>query len=139
MTNIPIINLNGGELSPQIDARADTDMYPAGCRHLENFIPMIYGPVERRPGTVMVNAVFNYDLIIYSILVWGGDVVVYDGNIVNTGVDDNFLANYICFEGDVVCYDNDIVTIGAVTAFASTVLCYENSVVCHDGEVIRNV
>ena len=48
--NIPVINFNSGELSPKIDARADIDKYRSGCRQLENLIPLIYGPAERRPG-----------------------------------------------------------------------------------------
>lgn len=51
MANIPIINLNGGEFTPLIDARADIEKYKSGCRILENFLPRIYGVIERRPGT----------------------------------------------------------------------------------------
>lgn len=54
MANIPIIKTNAGELSPQIDARTDVEKYEAGCRHLENFIPRIYGGAERRPGTEFI-------------------------------------------------------------------------------------
>ncbi len=54
MANIPIINLNGGEYTPLIDARADVEKYKSGCRKLENFIPRIYGVIERRPGTKFV-------------------------------------------------------------------------------------
>lgn len=49
--NYPIISFNAGELSPLIDARSDVDKYKFGCRTLENMIPRIYGPAERRPGT----------------------------------------------------------------------------------------
>lgn len=51
MASIPIVNLNGGEFTPLIDARSDIDKYRSGCRKLENFIPRIYGAIERRPGT----------------------------------------------------------------------------------------
>jgi len=54
MANIPIINLNGGEYTPLIDARADIEKYSSGCRKLENFLPRIYGAIERRPGTKFV-------------------------------------------------------------------------------------
>ena len=56
MANIPIINLNGGEYTPLIDVRSDVEKYRSGCRKLENFIPRIYGPIERRPGTRFVKA-----------------------------------------------------------------------------------
>jgi len=49
--NLPILNFNSGELSPQIDARSDIDKYRSGCRRMENLIPLIYGPATRRPGT----------------------------------------------------------------------------------------
>jgi hypothetical protein len=46
-----IINsFNAGELSPKMDARIDQEKYAFGCRTLENFIPLIYGGSERRPG-----------------------------------------------------------------------------------------
>ena len=51
MANIPIVNLNGGVFTPLIDARSDIQKYRSGCRKLENFIPRIYGSIERRPGT----------------------------------------------------------------------------------------
>ena len=54
MANIAIINLNGGEYSPLIDARSDIEKHKSGCRKLENFIPRIYGAIERRPGTKFI-------------------------------------------------------------------------------------
>ena len=56
MANVPIVNLNGGEFTPLIDARSDIDKYRSGCRKLENFIPRIYGSIERRPGTRFIKA-----------------------------------------------------------------------------------
>uniref|UniRef100_A0A6M3IKC5 Putative tail protein n=1 Tax=viral metagenome TaxID=1070528 RepID=A0A6M3IKC5_9ZZZZ len=51
-----IQSLNAGELSPLMDARIDQQKYQAGCRTMENFIPLIYGGAERRPGTYYVGA-----------------------------------------------------------------------------------
>ena len=48
---MPVISLNAGKMTPLIDARSDTQKYSSGCRELQNMIPRIYGPVERRPGT----------------------------------------------------------------------------------------
>lgn len=45
----PIKHFTGGEVDPQAESRVRH-----GCRHLENFIPQIYGNVERRPGTKFV-------------------------------------------------------------------------------------
>jgi hypothetical protein len=49
--NYPIVTMNGGKMTPLIDARTDTEKYSSGCRVLKNMIPLIYGPVTRRPGT----------------------------------------------------------------------------------------
>lgn len=54
MANIPITNFNSGELTPKIDDRVDTEKYAGGCKRLENMIPLIYGCVERRPGTIFI-------------------------------------------------------------------------------------
>lgn len=54
MANVPITTFNAGELTPKIDARYQIEKYRAGCRVMENFIPVIYGPAEKRPGTVFV-------------------------------------------------------------------------------------
>lgn len=59
MANVPIINFNGGEYSPLIDAREDVEKYRSGCRILENFLPRIYGPAERRPGTKFIKKAKN--------------------------------------------------------------------------------
>ncbi len=61
MPNVAIVSLNAGELSPQTDMRSDVDKYSKGCRTLENFIPRIYGPVERRPGTKFIKTAKAYD------------------------------------------------------------------------------
>lgn len=65
----PVVTFNAGELSPLVDARSDVDKYRAGCRTLENMIPRIYGPAERRPGTKYVdtcNGVARVIPFIYS-------------------------------------------------------------------------
>ncbi len=54
MANTPITSFNAGELSPKIAERVDVAKYSSGCRLMENFIPLIYGPAEKRPGTIFV-------------------------------------------------------------------------------------
>ncbi len=49
-TFVVIQTFNAGELSPLMDSRSDQSKYIAGCRTLENFIPLIYGGAQRRPG-----------------------------------------------------------------------------------------
>ncbi len=59
MSNIGIINLNGGVYTPLIDVRSDIEKYSSGCRILDNYIPRIYGSIERRPGTKFIKEAKN--------------------------------------------------------------------------------
>jgi hypothetical protein len=47
-------SFNAGELSPNIEGRPDIAKYGAGCKTLENFIPIVQGPAKRRAGTRFV-------------------------------------------------------------------------------------
>ena len=62
MPNIGVISLNSGKLTPLIDVRSDVEKYSAGCRIAENVIPLIYGPVTRRPGTKKIADVDDHDV-----------------------------------------------------------------------------
>lgn len=46
-----IVSFNAGELSPEMEGRTDLDKYQSGCKLLENFIPLVQGPIRRRGGT----------------------------------------------------------------------------------------
>ena len=50
-------NFNGGEISPLLYGRPDVDRYKTGLKTCLNFIPLVQGPVERRPGTVFMKEV----------------------------------------------------------------------------------
>jgi len=62
MANLPVITLNSGKLTPLIDARSDVEKYGGGCRELQNMIPLVYGPVTRRPGTLRVANCYDHDV-----------------------------------------------------------------------------
>lgn len=51
------VAFNAGELSPLMQGRVDIDKYAAGCQELTNFIPLVQGPISRRPGTRYVKEV----------------------------------------------------------------------------------
>ena len=54
----PIQNsFNAGELSPQLRGRTDLEKYKSGCASLQNFLPQIFGPAQKRPGTRFVREV----------------------------------------------------------------------------------
>lgn len=47
----PILNsLNAGELSPEMSGRSDLSKYQSSCALLENFLPLVEGPITRRAG-----------------------------------------------------------------------------------------
>ena len=52
-----LLSFSSGELSRLFDGRVDLEEYPSGCRLIENFIPLIEGPAERRGGTRFVREV----------------------------------------------------------------------------------
>ena len=52
--NLIINRFNFGEVSPLLAGRVDFPKYQAGCQRLENFIPLVQGPVRRRGGTRFV-------------------------------------------------------------------------------------
>lgn len=48
----PIIeSFNAGELSPLLEGRIDFAKYKKGLKLCQNFIPLVQGPLTRRPGT----------------------------------------------------------------------------------------
>jgi hypothetical protein len=44
-------SFNGGELSPILEGRVDFAKYKKGLKSCVNFIPLVQGPLTRRPGT----------------------------------------------------------------------------------------
>lgn len=97
-------SFNSGELSPKVMGRVDLDRYQNGCKTVTNFIPMIQGPITRRPGFEYLGAVktasketrlvpFEYsdeqsymlefgDLYIRF---WKNGGIIYGGNLVVNG------------------------------------------------------
>ena len=54
MSNTSRTTFSGGEFTPKIDTRTDTEKYVSGCRRIENMIPTLYGSATRRPGTKLI-------------------------------------------------------------------------------------
>ncbi len=48
---------DAGELSPFMGGRVDFNKYANGCQTLENFIPVVQGPLVRRGGTCFIGEV----------------------------------------------------------------------------------
>ncbi len=49
-------SFNAGELDERMDARSDQQKYEAGAKTMENFIPLIYGGAQCRPGLEFIAA-----------------------------------------------------------------------------------
>lgn len=54
-----LVTFDAGELSPLLGGRIDLAKYPNACSRMENFIPLIQGPAQRRGGTRFVGEVKN--------------------------------------------------------------------------------
>ncbi|MCJ8159858.1 hypothetical protein [Sphingomonas sp. LaA6.9] len=53
----PILtSFNGGELSPRMGGRVDTQIYAIGLESCENFVPTVEGPIVKRPGFEYITA-----------------------------------------------------------------------------------
>jgi hypothetical protein len=53
-STILINNFNSGELSPLIESRSDLSKFAAGCRKLENALPLIEGGAKKMPGSYFI-------------------------------------------------------------------------------------
>lgn len=52
-------SFNTGEISPLVEGRIDQDRYKSACALVENYLPLLQGPLTRRPGTYFVANVKN--------------------------------------------------------------------------------
>lgn len=107
-----IISFNSGELSPLLDARSDTTKYAAGCRILENMIPLIYGPAERRPGTEYIYGAYDNSVV--------GKVIpfIYSNEIAYV-IEMSALVNRYFYDGGIVLDDNSNVVTTATPYLAA--------------------
>ena len=137
MSNIPVINLNGGEYTSKIDTRSDTEKYISGCRTLENMIPLIFGGVEKRPGTEFITSSAVFDTIIGGLVANDNIVICWENNVVTTDFD-SILSKIICYENDAVCWENEVIVDGSTTAFISRIICHENNIVFYENDTVRS-
>jgi len=142
MANVPIISFNAGELSPQIDARIDVEKYGSGCRHLENMIPLIYGGVERRPGTKFIwRKMPFYGENIERLACHENDVLGYENDALfdkqtNKDVIPEVFASMLFYENDLMAFEGLGCTYEEVIYHNVDILFYENSVLCWENEVL---
>jgi hypothetical protein len=53
-SSYPVRSFAYGEVSKAFAGRSDASFYHQSCRLMENFLPLSYGPAEKRPGTIYV-------------------------------------------------------------------------------------
>jgi hypothetical protein len=131
---ISVVNTNGGEYSPKIDARSDTEKYVSGCRRLDNMIPSVFGGSERRPGTEFINTNDAFNTILSAIVANDNIVMCWENTVVVTDYD-TMLSQITCWQNDVVCYEDEVVS-DIYMAFLGRAVCYENNLVFHEGNVV---
>ena len=129
--NIATVLFSGGEFSPKIDARSDTEKYAGGCRQSDNMIPSKFGGSKRRPGTEFISSSSAFNNIWESIIAYENVVVCWENTVVSSY--SVLLSDISCWENDVVCYENEVVS---EVAFIANLLCYENSMVFHENEAV---
>jgi hypothetical protein len=76
MPNQPINTFNAGVLTQKMDCRVDVDKYAAGCRHLDNMIPVVWGGAKKRPGTKFIYA-SSAPINLIKNVYYGGEQVYY--------------------------------------------------------------
>ena len=133
--NIIVNSLNGGEFTPKIDVRSDTEKYVSGCRRLENAIPVVYGAATKRPGTEFISFAAGFGSITGGLVAFENVGVCHE-NIVVTINGDGLLSRIICHENDIVCHENNIVLDVSLYSFATTI-CHENNVIFYENETVR--
>jgi len=133
--NIAVVNFSGGEYSPKIDCRADTEKYASGCRTCKNMIPMIFGGATRRPGTEWISRDAIFETMIVDIIACENAGLCYENNVVNETYT-TFLNQLICYENDIGCYENEIVVDSPLISKAGIVICYENNVLFYENEIV---
>lgn len=54
-----LFSFNAGELSPRLEGRVDFEKYAKGLKLCQNFMPLVQGPITKRPGTYFVHETKN--------------------------------------------------------------------------------
>ena len=132
-----VVNFNGGQYSPKIDARSDTEKYRGGCREHDNMIPTIFGGSERRPGTEFVSTKNVFSAILSAIFSIEEKALCYEDSAVVSNYS-TLLSQISCLDNEILCYENEVVSESENTGFLSRIMCYEDEVLFYEGEIVTN-
>lgn len=132
--NLGTINFSGGEFTPKIDVRYDTERYVSGCRILDNMIPVVYGSVTKRPGTEFVSYTIDSSLILSYIMAYENNVECYENDVLVTH-ESTWLPEFLCYENEVLGYDSDTLSLSNYF-FEPYVVCYDNDILCYENDIL---
>ena len=135
MSNRAIVNLNGGEFTPKIDARSDVEKFASGLRDCKNMIPTIFGGVTRRPGTEFISSSGVFDTILSALVAYDNIDVCHE-NTATVTVFEESLDQISCWQNDIICHENEIVVETDLMTFVSRALCHENNVVFYENDTV---
>lgn len=135
MSNVAVVNFNGGEFTQKIDARGDTEQYSGGCRILSNMIPSKFGGATRRPGTEWISRTASFNTMVTDIISHENEGLCHENSVVNTSYD-AFLSQIVCHEDEIVCHDNEVVVDSRLMSQAANIICHNNEVVFHNNEIL---
>ena len=95
-----VINaFNVGEVSPNVYARTDNELYNSACLKMENFLPLEYGGATRRPTefisgseglAVLHPFIFNADTT-YNLIFTNESVEIYKNKTSQTSIESEYL------------------------------------------------
>jgi len=129
-----IVTFNGGEGSPKIDTRSDTEKYTGLCRTLENMIPKIFGGAEKRPGTEFISYSIDSPEILSFILAHENEEVAYDNEIVTTKTS-TWTPDLVCFDNQIICHENEAIA-ETDYFFVQRMVCHENVVLFYENNIV---
>lgn len=84
-----ITSFNSGEWSPLMEGRVDLDRYGSACRTMENFIPLVQGGAQKRPGFRYVRETTAFRLARFSFNSTDSYVVLFSANAISFTRNDN--------------------------------------------------
>lgn len=82
-----ITSFNAGYFGARLAGRVDLEKYSSACRTIDNFLPLVQGPVVKRSGFRFIHPAKRTILNYITFASWGSDVRADNTKFVNNGQD----------------------------------------------------